>query len=146
MKRTAHHLILLLLLASLAEAQQTPPTTQPQAPPCNTPAPAPPHKQGWLEKKARALACQQNKNLCDLPSSPADLTGTVPAQKPCNPAPAPAPAPTPKPQPVPAPPATPDYVCPPKAKLIPNHPYCIYPDNTVVDAIPLSPAGQQPKQ
>lgn len=144
MKRATHPLLLVLLLASLAGAQQTPPTPQPQAPPCNAPAPAPPHKQGWLEKKARALACQQNKNLCDLPSSPDDMTGTPAGAKPCIPAPAPK-TPPPPAAPIPQAPAVPNakpaFVCPPKSTLIPNHPYCIYPDNTVVDAIPLQASG-----
>jgi hypothetical protein len=56
--------------------------------------------------------------------------------------PAPPPCPVPVP-PAPIPPAQPTqnarpaFVCPPKSTLIPNHPYCIYPDNSVVDAIPL---------
>ena len=145
--RTKHTFQLLAALAvplAVFAQQQPQPTQQPAVvtSPCTSNLPPPPHKQGWLEQKARELACQKNKNLCSLPSSPTDVTGTVPAQKPCNPAPTPAP----KPLPAPAQPAAPDYVCPPKAKLIAGHPYCIYPDNTVVDAIPLSPAAQQAKQ
>jgi hypothetical protein len=149
MKRATHLLIPLLLLASLAGAQQTP---QPQpAPstttPCNNPAPAPPHKQGWLEKKARDLACRQNKNLCDIPSSPDDITGTPSTPKPCTQTPTPKP-PTPPAPPAPqaptAPNAKPAYVCPPKTTLIPNYPYCIYPDHTVVDAIPLPASNAVP--
>jgi len=38
----------------------------------------------------------------------------------------------------------PVYVCPPKSTLIPNFPYCIYPDLSVVDAIPLPPGMTTP--
>jgi hypothetical protein len=100
---------LLALIASLSQAQQTPSTSQsaaaqtPPAPastvPCAKPAPTQPHKPGWLEKKAKALACAQNKNLCDLPSSPTDIVGSTPEAKPCPPAAAPTPPAT---QPAPA--------------------------------------------
>ncbi len=112
--------------------------------PCNS-APSKPHTQGWLEKKARALACAKNPNACNLPASPDDALGTTLGAKPCTPATAPktqAPAVTPAPaKPVsPPPPPTADYVCPPKATLIPGQPYCIFSDRKVVDAIPL-PSG-----
>ena len=147
MKKPIALLATVALLSSLSKAQQNPPTPQPQTIPCNNPVPVPPHKQGWLEKKARALACQQNKNLCDLPSSSGDLTGTPAGAKPCTPAPAPkAPAPPATPAPQTPPPANPKpaFVCPPKSTLIPNHPYCIYQDNTVVDAIPLPASAAAP--
>jgi hypothetical protein len=128
---------------------QQPPTPQPTqqqaattATPCKSSAPSQPHKEGWLERKARYLACKNNSNLCDLPTSPIDATGTAPSDKPCTP------NPQPKPQTLPATPApqaiTPnpksEFVCPPKATLIPGQPYCIFSDRKVVDAIPL-PSG-----
>ena len=89
--------ILAVLLASLASlAQQSPQQPQPTQPqpaqaqpatastvPCIKGASNPPHKQGWLEKKARTLACAKNKNLCDLPSSTTETTGGTPEAKPC---------------------------------------------------------------
>ena len=86
--RTATCLIA-ILLASTVEAQQTPSTPQPtptqaaSTAPCTKAAPSQPHKEGWLEKKTRALACQKDKNLCDLPSSASDATGSTPDAKPC---------------------------------------------------------------
>jgi hypothetical protein len=160
----------LVALAALAaplavKAQQNPQTPQlPPAPaaqvqpspasvaPCAKQAPPAPHKPGWLEKKAKAMACKQNKNLCDLPSSVKDATGETSAPPPCpvNTASKP-PAPlvsktdaAPAKPPVTASPAAgatgngkPVYVCPPKSTLIPNFPYCLMPDRSVVDAIPL---------
>ena len=154
MKTTKLLLILAALLASLmSQAQQSlqppqptqPPHTQAQPAPC-VPAPAPQRKPGWLEKKAKALACQQNKAFCDLPSSASEITGGTPETKPCpvNPA-----LPTkvqPQVPPVTAtspaaqtPSAKPTYVCPPKTTLIPGTPYCLTGDHSTVDAIPLPP-------
>lgn len=154
----------LVALAALAtplavKAQQNPQppqlppatTAQIQPTPCAKQAPPPPHKPGWLEKKATAMACKQNKNLCDLPSSVPDVTGQTPDAKPCpanTASNAPAPPKTnaaPAKPPVPASPAAaaasngkPVYVCPPKSTLIPNFPYCLMPDHSVVDAIPFA--------
>jgi hypothetical protein len=165
MKFTKAVLIPIALAAAVAaEARQTPPTPQQPQPaqsqsapastaPCGKQTPPPPPKPGWLEKKAKALACKQNKNLCDLPSSAAEVTGATPQPPPCpaNTSPAPPttkPAPPEKDKPtVPSgAPASgkPVYVCPPKSTLIPNFPYCIYPDLSVVDAIPLPPSMTTP--
>jgi hypothetical protein len=40
----------------------------------------------------------------------------------------------------------PVYVCPPKSTLIPNYPYCVYADRSVVDAIPLPANLSAPAQ
>jgi hypothetical protein len=137
-------LIFAAFVAFQANAQQaaTPQPAQQQTAattptPCPIPGPTQPHKQGWLEKKARALACKQNSNMCDLPSSPNDFGGTTPAAKPCTQTPAPKQPVTP-PQ---VPNAKPALVCPPKTVLIANTPYCLAADHTTVDAIPL-PANQ----
>lgn len=124
-------------------------TTSPNSVPCKSAAQAPAHKQGVIEKKLRELACKKNPDFCSLPNSTDEVLGTTPTAKPC------APTPTPKTQPPPVtpPPAKPvppkpdaptDFVCPPKATLIPGQPYCIYSDRKVVDAIPL-PAGTLPE-
>jgi len=136
------------ILAQQAATSQPTPAQAPTAPattaPCSKATPDQPHKDSWLQKKARAFACKQNKNLCDLPSSPTEITGVTPDTKPCpastvgGAVPAKAPA-----QPAPAPSASatangkPVYVCPPKATLIPGFPYCLNADRSVVDAIPL---------
>ena len=161
--------ILAVLIASLASmAQQSPQQPQPTQPPpaqaqpapaspvpCNKTASTPPHKPTWLETKTRAFACKQNKNLCDLPSSTTEITGGTPDTKPC---PANATAkqvPPPKPQtqqapnttalsPSPAAGVAPPYVCPPNTILIPNHPYCLTADHSLVDAIPLPPGMTAP--
>jgi hypothetical protein len=135
-----------LLVSGTAYAQQatTPQPTQQQtaattSTPCKSTAPAQPHKPGWLEKKARDLACKKNANLCQLPSSADDAVGTTQTAKPCTQSPAPkpsAPPATPAPQ-TPAPTAKPAYVCPPRTVLIANTPYCLAADQTTVDAIPL---------
>ncbi len=88
-----------VLLASFAsQSPQSPPQPQPTPPPlaqlqpatdptapCNKGAEAQPRKESWAEKKLKALACVQNKQLCDLPKSPSDITGATPAAKPCPP-------------------------------------------------------------
>lgn len=151
--------LLLVLLAfappAVAEAQQTSQTPQifqavptqsasGSSTPCGKQTSTPPRKPGWLEKQTKALACKQNRNFCDLPSSVNDATGLTPKPQPC-------PATTaPNPQIVkPAitgtatanqamiVPAKPVYVCPPKSSLIPNYPYCLTADHSVVDAIQL---------
>jgi hypothetical protein len=166
-------LALAALLATASHAQQSPSTSQPTpvqaqpatapAPPCNKATPSPARKPGWLETKAKALACKQNKNLCDLPSSSSDVLGSTPAAKPCpanaaaNPTPAPKPSPQPSPATTGAPPSAstkPTYVCPPNSTLIPGHPYCLMADHSTVDAIklppnmttPAAPAQSQPQQ
>jgi hypothetical protein len=144
MKTTAWFpLFAALLLTSTTYAQQaaTPQPTQQQTSattptPCNPPASSQPHKPGWLEKKARDLACKKNANLCNLPSSTNDAMGTTQTAKPCTQTPAPK-TPAPLPPQTPAPNAKPAYVCPPNTTLIPNTTYCLRPDNTTVDAIPL---------
>jgi hypothetical protein len=141
-----------LLVAYNVQAQQSPsPQPPPQtaattSTPCKSTAPAQPHRPGWLEKKARDLACKKNANLCQLPSSSDDATGTTQTGKPCaqNPAPKPsAPLATPAPQ-TPPPNAKPAYVCPPRTVLIANTPYCLAADQTTVDAIPLPPSLAAP--
>jgi hypothetical protein len=169
MKTTTFLLILAALLASVASrAQQSPQTPQPTQPPSAQAQPAtvspvpcdkgvsnPPRKQGWAEQKTRAIACKHNKNLCGLPSSTPEITGGTPDTKPC---PANATAkqvPPPKPQtqqapnttalsPSPAAGVAPPYVCPPNTILIPNHPYCLTADHSLVDAIPLPPGMTVP--
>jgi hypothetical protein len=144
----------LMVLAALAvltaNGQQaaTPQPTQQAAAttpaPCNSSAPSKPHQQGWLEKKARAIACAKNPNLCSLPSSTDDAMGTTQSSKPCAQIPAPkTPVPAVAPQP-PAPTAKPALVCPPKTVLIANTRYCLAADNTTVDAIQLPPNQQIP--
>jgi hypothetical protein len=140
---------------SSSPSQQTPAQGQPApaaAPPCNKATPSPARKPGWLETKAKALACKQNKNLCDLPSSPSDITGSTSSAKPCpantssNAAPASKP-PAQAPATTGAPPSAstkPTYVCPPKATLIPGYAYCLLPDHSTVDAIPLPPDMKTP--
>jgi hypothetical protein len=191
------------LLGSFIQAQQSQ-QPQPQAPPaptqtpCSNPAPSQPQKPSWLAKKAKDLACKQNRNLCDMPTDPTEVFGT-PSKPACTNAPAAAPKPqTPAPPPPPAAPAPakpvyfcpphstliagyaycllpdhstidalplpntgvssalpraaatsltpskPVYVCPPKSSLVPNYPYCVYPDQTVVDAIPLTTTAPNP--
>jgi len=142
------------LIASLGiEAQQTPSTSQltlTQAQPASAPttpcvktAAAPPRKQSWIEKKAKALACQKNKNFCDIPASDSEITGGTPESKPCPVTPASPPKAQqvpPAATPVPAVPAVsskPTFVCPPKTTLIPGTPYCLTGDHSTVDAIPL---------
>lgn len=168
MKTTRHLLILAALLGPFAsQAQQSPQQPQPTQPlpaqaqpataptvPCDKGVPNPPRKQGWAEQKTRAIACKHNKNFCGLPSSTPEITGETPEAKPC-PATAPpkqvAPS-TPQTQQTPnaiappAPPATnkPPYVCPPNTILIPNHPYCLTADHSLVDAIPLPPGMTVP--
>jgi hypothetical protein len=132
-----------------AQASTAPATTAP----CSKATPAPPHKPGYLEKKARALACAHDKSLCDLPKSPDEVLGGPTDPKPCPVSTAGSPSPAKaQPQTTPAPPAPPAsatanskpvYVCPPKATLISGFPYCLNPDHSVVDAIPL-PAGLSP--
>jgi hypothetical protein len=145
----------LTLFAQQAATPQPTPAQGPNAPattaPCSKTTPAPPRKPGYLERKARALACAHDKSLCDLPKSPDDVLGGTPDTKPCpastvgGAAPAKAPA-----QPAPAPSASatanskPVYVCPPKATLIPGFPYCLNPDHSVSDAIALPPSLSTP--
>src|ERR1700726_1861865 len=88
---------LAVLTASLAvKAQQNPqpiqssqpsqiqvPSTSANAPPCGKQNPPPAHKPTWLEKKTKALACKQNNNFCDLPSSVGDAVGETPKSQPC---------------------------------------------------------------
>jgi hypothetical protein len=67
------------------------------------------------------------------------------AQKPCQPPDKPSPKPaTPLPSPVSA--SAPIYVCPPHAVLLADHPYCVLPDHSTVDAIPLPASMTQQKQ
>jgi len=94
-KGMALSLLAAMLASPASHAQQTPSTSQPtpsqvqpataSTAPCNKAAAGQPHKPSWIEKKAKALACAQNKNLCDLPSSPTDIVGTAPEAKPCPP-------------------------------------------------------------
>jgi hypothetical protein len=147
---------LAVLFAILTQAQQTPSTSQPSpvqaqtaaasTVPCKSSAPQP-RKPGWLEKKTKALACKQNKQACDLPSSPNDIFGGTPDAKPCPTNTAASPSPL-KAQPIPALPTNtatkPVYVCPPKATLIPGFPYCMYADHSTVDAIALPPSLSAP--
>jgi hypothetical protein len=151
-------------VASLAaSAQQTPSTSQPtpaqaqpaaaSTVPCNKSAPAPPPKPGYLEKKARALACAHDKTLCDIPKSPDEVLGGPTDPKPCPAKPATlAPVKT-QAQPTPAPSAIPVsaaasskpvYFCPPKSSLISGFPYCLNPDGSVGDALPLPPGLSAP--
>jgi hypothetical protein len=152
-----------LLVSLTSVGQQTPSTSQPtpvqaqpaaaSTAPCNKSAPDPQHKPGWLEKKARALACAHDKGLCDLPKSPDDALGTPTGGKPCPANPATSATVKPQAQPTPTPPAVPALattsnkpvlVCPPKASLIPGFPYCLNPDRSVVDAIALPPSLSAP--
>jgi hypothetical protein len=126
--------------------QQTTPiqTTQPpaNAQPCT---PQPGMTQNVHPENIKPL----NKGLSKLGGVLSKTTGgaiTAPSAADISKATKPAPAPCPAPAvtaPPPAAPAVqtqtakPAFVCPPKSTLIPNYPYCIYPDNTVVDAIPL---------
>lgn len=155
MKTTNLLLALAALAAPLALKAQQPPQGQVQsapasAAPCGKQTPPSPHKPTWLEKKTKALACKQNRNFCDLPSSTEEVTGATPQPKTCPASPAPI-SPTPKSATsekdkpaAPVNPATgtpssgkPVLVCPPKSTLIPGFPYCVFPDRTVVDAMPL---------
>lgn len=172
MKTLIALLAIAAMLASFVQAQQNPSTSQPtpaQVPsaaastaPCNKTAATPPRKPGYLENKMKALACKQNKNLCDVPSSPVEITGGTPDNKPCPANPVAGSIPV-KAQPTPAPPIAsttapsnvkPILVCPPKSTLIPGFPYCLNPDRSVVDAIalpaslsaPTAPAPAPPAQ
>jgi hypothetical protein len=141
------------VLAAPSQAQQSSSPAQPQAAPCQPSQPPQPPKgmkfdlpkglKQALDKQRQQI---QNKTGLTIPSSD-DIKQQVQqaaASAPCLQPPAPKPL-TPSPAPPPAPvPAKPTYVCPPKATLIANHPYCIYPDNTVVDAIPLPASGTVP--
>ena len=141
--------LLLSALTLKAQTVSTPNIPSPANAPCSKSASTPPHKPTWLETKTRAFACKQNKNLCDLPSSTAEITGETPEAKPCpTTAPPKQVAPstpqtqqTPNAAALPASPVTnkPTYVCPPNTILIPNHPYCLTADHSLVDAIPLPP-------
>lgn len=160
--KTKYPLVILAALAVpfIASAQQPPPP-QPAPVPC-APSPQAQLPKGtkfdlpkglkqMLEKQRQQI---QNTTGLTIPSAD-DIKQQVQqagASAPCSqppaqqqvkpPSPAPA-APTPA-TPVPATPVKPTYVCPPKSTLIANHPYCIYPDNTVVDAIPLPASGAVP--
>jgi hypothetical protein len=113
---------------------------------------APPRKAGWLEKKAKAIACSHNKQLCDLPSSTDEVTGGTSNAKPCPANPVPNSPPTKSASAATDKPAIPTnaavapannkpvFVCPPKTTLIPNYAYCLTADHTVVDAILLPPS------
>lgn len=160
---TAVLAVLLPAAYALAQQPQQPPTPTTTIP-CSKNTPAQPHKPGYLEKKAKALACKQNKQFCDLPSSPTEITGVTPDAKPCpantvaSPTQAKAQAqPTLAPSAAPATaPANskPVLVCPPKSTLIPGYPYCMNPDHSLVDAIalpaslsaPAPPASAVPAQ
>jgi hypothetical protein len=155
MKTTTFLLALAALMAPAAmKAQQNPqpiqaplpPQIQVQSaaanvPPCGKQSSPPAHKPTWLEKKTKALAYKQNKNFCDLPSSVGDAVGETPKPQPCPTTSGPAPStsktaaagPSPVASATPVP-AKPVYVCPPKSSLIPNFPYCVFPDHSVVDA------------
>jgi hypothetical protein len=93
LKPTYHLISLILLIVSSAVNAQQPPSSPAQAQPaagstapCSKGTQARPHKETWPEKRLKALACAQNKQLCDLPASPSDITGATPDAKPCPPA------------------------------------------------------------
>lgn len=154
------NLLLAAIVANFSQTQQIPSTllsaaqAQPatsSTTPCSKPAPSQPHKQGWIERQARALACKKNPQLCNLPSSTDDALGTTPDGKPCPVSTTGGTAPATKP--VPQTPAAaqspttgdkPTYVCPPKTVLIPNTAYCLTADHSTVDAIPLPPSLAAP--
>jgi hypothetical protein len=96
-----------------------------------------------LDKQRQQI---QNKTGLTIPSSD-DIKQQVQqaaASVPCSQPPTPKPTTpaAPAPTPVPAQPVKPTYVCPPKATLIAGYTYCLMPDQSVVDAIPLP----KPKQ
>jgi hypothetical protein len=94
-----------------------------------------------LDKQRQQI---QNKTGLTIPSSDdikqqvQQAAASAPCSQPPKPPAPPAPA-TPAPAPVPAKPVKPTYVCPPKATLIAGYAYCLMPDQSVVDAIPLPP-------
>jgi hypothetical protein len=136
--------------------QPQPAPQQPQAAPC-----APPQRpqlpkgtkldlpkglKQMLEKQRQQI---QNKTGLTIPS-PDDIkqqvqqaAASAPCSQPAPQTPKPPVPPTPA-TPAPATPVKPTYVCPPKATLIAGYAYCLMPDQSVVDAIPLPPP--QPKQ
>jgi hypothetical protein len=128
--------------AATPQPAQLPTTVTAPPAPCAKSAPSQPHKEGWLERKARDLACKKNSNLCSLPSSTDDAMGSAPSDKPCTPnlSPQPLALPATPAQQTGIPNPKPELVCPPKSTLIPGQPYCIFSDRKVVDAIPL-PSG-----
>jgi hypothetical protein len=155
--------ILAVVIPLIAAAQQTSSTPQPtpaQAPPaamstipCTKSIPAQQRNPSYVEKKFKTLACKQNPQFCDLPSSPAEVTGVTPDAKPCPPPAAISAAPKPQTQPAPIPPAAQasatgsnktTFACPPQTSLIPGFPYCLKPDHTTVDAIPLPASSSAP--
>lgn len=154
----------LLLFAALALTQTTygqqAETPKPQpAPPCQAPKPQDNHGIKWnpqnkpngrfdklrqkLEDKTGVHIPSADEMKKDAekqnPCPPADKTPvsktTTVAPLPASPTPA-APAPQSKPGTI--------LVCPPKATLIAGHPYCIFPDHTVVDAMEI-PSAPQPQ-
>jgi hypothetical protein len=147
MKQRTHLTLLFALIAGYTMAQQAastsqrmPAQTQSSAAstvPCNKPNPTPPRKPGYLEKKAKALACKQNKQFCDLPSSQQQITGAMPDAKPC-------PASTTVNASAASANSKPILVCPPNSTLVPDFPYCLKPDHTTVDAIALPPSLSAP--
>ena len=148
MKTTASLLILVALsVPGALEGQQAETPNSAQAAP--TVQPCSPQPSGLGKNVHPENIKPLNKGLNKLGGILNKTTGgaiTAPTagdiSKATKPAPAPCPAPA-VPPPAPAKPAPktqearPAFVCPPKSTLIPNHPYCIYPDNSVVDAIPL---------
>jgi len=160
-------LLLLALLAPQAPAgwaQQSAPIQPPSLQAPVKPAPCVPSKPKlprwtkvqappWLQKQ---LARQQAKTGTTVDPNAPIQDALKPAPCPATKAaPAPLPATSAKQPAVPvkdsvakppapaAPAAAPSnkpataYVCPPKSTLIPNYPYCVFPDHSVVDAIPL---------
>jgi hypothetical protein len=157
--KTKRVLVILVGLAvpllAYAQQPQQPPAApqQPQAAPCQPPQQPQPPKgmkfdlpKGLKQALDRQRQQIQNKTGLTIPSSD-DLKQQAQQamSQPCaQPKPAAPPAPAPAQPPAQPASAKPTYVCPPKATLIANHPYCIYPDNTVVDAIPLPASGAVP--
>jgi hypothetical protein len=146
-------LILAALLAPMSQAQQQPQpqTQQAKVDPCitTTPPPAPPNgiKLHFPKRLSDALAKPLNgvEQNTGIHIDPNQVAKDATTPKPC---PVATPIAQPKPQILPATPtpqtgipnAKPEFVCPPKATLIPGQPYCIFSDRKVVDAIPL-PSG-----
>jgi hypothetical protein len=150
MKTSALLLTFAALLTLTGHAQQSPQPQSAQAQPCITPAtPQPPKGTGFhLPKKlSDALAKPLNgvEQNTGIHIDPNQVAKDATTPKPC---PVATPIAQPKPQILPATPtpqtgipnAKPEFVCPPKATLIPGQPYCIFSDRKVVDAIPL-PSG-----
>lgn len=148
-------LALLAIIAWPVTAQQAA-TSQPPIPPtqpCPAPKPTDTHGVGLNTNTSKPAGIFnkfrqriEDKTGLELPSAD-DLKkrGKKAVEKPCqSPNASPAPAPTPIPV-TPASQAKPavEYICPPKATLIPGHNWCLLPDHSTVDAIPLPPQAKQ---